>query len=197
MGPKGEQWARKVEERFNYLADFGFARLSVSDDSFWEIRVTFKSDVSAMAVIRSVEFDRVEVELMRLVNGALPEYPIFVVDSVAVNTFYLDDLVALRSPDWPVGAGGLSEASVDRQLAEWAIALRQHGADFLAGDLSVLDQLEAIVRARAAGSPQQVQVWMPEGTSISEADATAEQVRKTVPDGVSVLKRWYRRRRQP
>jgi len=36
---------------------------------------------------------------MRLVDGELPAYPIFIVDSLPVNTFYADDLVALRQAD--------------------------------------------------------------------------------------------------
>jgi hypothetical protein len=37
----------------------------------------------------------------------------------------------------------------DDQLKFLAAALRRHGADFLAGDLSVLKELEQIVRNRA------------------------------------------------
>ena len=42
----------------------------------------------------------------------------------------------------------LNAAVVETQLAFWANALRTHGQDLLAGDLSVLDQPKPIVRCR-------------------------------------------------
>lgn len=185
-----------MARHFAYLPGHGF-RLHEAESGGWEDRATFISDQAAVAVIRSREFVRVEVQLMRLVDGALPTYPVFVVDNVAVNTFYLDDLLALRMPDGADEAArqrGLSDNEVEAQLAFWAASLERHGGDFLAGDLAVLDTLEAVVRARARQAPQEVVVWMPEGTDPEHARAEAERAAQAVPPGVGVSLRWYQRR---
>jgi hypothetical protein len=154
---EGKQWAEQVERHFGFLARYGFALTDIDASTWWQVQVTYRSPQSAVAVIRSVEFQRVEVQLMRLVDGELPEYPIFVVDSVPVNTFYADDLLGLRldGADGVLASQhGLGPQEVEAQLAFWSEVLRDYGGDLLAGDLSVLDELEQTVRDRARQHPR-------------------------------------------
>lgn len=63
-------------------------------------------------------------------------------------------LIWLRAPNPDELLGeirglGLSSEEIDRQLVFWAKVLRTYGADFLSGDLSVLDAPDPIVRRRA------------------------------------------------
>ncbi len=192
---RGNEWAAQVARRFGFLTRHGFALTDVDASEWWEVRVTYRSPRSAVAVIRSNEFRRVEVELMRLVDGDLPAYPIFVVDSVPLNTFYADDLLVLRGLDpaeIAAGQGGLSAQQVEAQLAFWSSALREYGQYFLAGDLRVLDELESMVRGRVRQLRQEVTVWLPDGASADEQDRAVERARAGLPEGVAVTARRYR-----
>jgi hypothetical protein len=192
-------WAEQVERHFGFLTQHGFLLSDVGPATWWAVRVTYRSTRSAVAVIRSNEYYRAEVELMRLVDGQLPAYPIFVVDSVPVNTFLLDDLVRLRRADPEKALArqrGLAPQEVDAQLAFWSAAIREHGSDFLAGDLRVLDTLEQIVRGRAHDHRQELVVWLPDAASAKDEARAEESVAATVPERVTVTARRYRRPRQ-
>jgi transposase-like protein len=192
---EGKQWAEQVERHFGFLARYGFAVTGIDASTWWEVRVTYRSPHSAIAVIRSVEFERVEVQLMRLVDGELPEYPIFVVDSVPVNTFYAADLFGLRlagADEVLASQHGLEPEQVEAQVAFWSQVLRDHGGDLLAGDLSVLDELEQRVRDRAGQHRQEVVIWFPEDASADEEAHAVDDTRTTVPEGVAVVARRYR-----
>ena len=192
---EGKQWAEQVERHFGFLARHGFTFTDTDTSTWWDVRVTYRSPRSAVAVIRSVEFQRVEVQLMRLVDGELPEYPIFVVDSVPVNTFHADDLLGLRldgADEVLASQHGLEPHDVEAQLAFWSKVLRDYGGDLLAGDLSVLDELEQMVRDRARQHRQEVVVWLPESASADEEAHAVDATQTTIPDGVAVIARRYR-----
>jgi hypothetical protein len=199
---EGREWAEQVARHFGFLTRYGFVLTDVAPSTAWEVRVTYRSPLSALAVIRSNEFLRVEVQLMRLVDGELPAYPIFVVDSVPVNTFYADDLLRLRRADADQALArqrGLSPQDVEAQLVFWSAALRKYGQDFLAGDLPVLDTLEQIVRERARQHRPEVVVRLPDGASADDQARAVEPIESAVPQGVTVTTRRYRhaRRRSP
>jgi transposase-like protein len=146
-------WAARVSVHFRYLKRWGF-RFSGADANMWEERATYRSHHSAINVVKDYQGPRVEVELMRLVDSELPEPEVFIVDSEPVNRFYVDELIRLRQPDGEAALAQLTDMpTFDDQLKFLAAALRRHGADFLAGDLGVLDDLERIVRSRAREQP--------------------------------------------
>jgi hypothetical protein len=103
-----------------------------------------------------------------------------------------DWLLDLRGEPARQPGQGMHDVEVEAQLAFWAAALRDYGADFFAGDLAVLDQLEQMIRdnARRHGPPE-VEVWVPDDTEAA-ADLVA-RVRGTIPHGVTVTLRHYRR----
>lgn len=115
-------------------------------------------------------------------------------DSVPVDTFLADWLLELRGDPARQPGRGLEHVEVEAQLAFWTAALRDYGADFLAGDLAVLDQLEQMIRdnARRHGPPE-VAVWVPEDTDPEAADDTAARVQAATPHGVTVTIRRYRK----
>ena len=192
---RGRDWAKRVRPHFDFLADHGFTLADINAETWWQVAVTDRSAVSAVEVTLSVEFQRVELSLLRLVGGELPEYPVFIVDSVPVNTFLADWLLELRGDPARQPGRGLEPVEVEAQLAFWAAALRDHGADFLAGDLAVLDRLEQMIRdnARRHGPPE-VAIWVPEDADPDAATHTVARVQATTPDDVAVTIRRYRRR---
>jgi hypothetical protein len=191
---RGRDWANRVRPHFDFLIDFGFTLTDISGQDWWQVTATYRSDVSAVVVAFSVEYVRVDMSLLRLVDGELPAYPIFIVDSVPVNTFHADWLLKLRGDPGTEPGGGLNDAEVEAQLAFWAQVLRTLGRDFLAGDLAVLDQLETMIRdnARRDGPPQ-VTVWLPEDAEPEAESVATDRIRTATPDGVAVVTRRYRR----
>lgn len=189
---RGQDWAKRVRPHFDFLTGYDFTLTDITAENWWQVAVIYRSPVSAVDVVKSFEFQRVELSLMRLVDGGLPAYPVFIVDSVPVDTFLADWLLELRGNPTLQAGRGLQDVEVEAQLAFWAAALRDYGADFLAGDLAVLDQLEQMIRGNARRhGPPEVQVWVPDDTELA-ADPTAD-VRETVPDGVNVTLRHYRK----
>jgi hypothetical protein len=167
MGKDSKACVERVARHFDYLPAFGFAVVSIEESSIGELRVTYKSRRAAVAVVVSNEYTRAEVQLMRLVDGELPEYPSLLVDSLLLHTFYLDDLLLLRIPDVREAVQlqhGPCNAEIDAQLAFWSTSLRRHGEDFLRGDLRVLDEMERLVRERAGQSAPERVVSIPVDT---------------------------------
>jgi transposase-like protein len=185
-------WAARVSIAFRYLKRCGF-RFNGAEATIWEERATYRSDRSAVSVVKDYQGPRVEVELMRLVDGELPPIEVFIVESQPVNRFYVDELIRLRAPDGEaVVARLVNLPTFEDQLTFLAAALRRHGRDFLAGDLSVFDDLERIVRDEVREHPQQVSVFLPDTAGDAEqADAVA-LVRLVVPDEVAIVAGRYR-----
>jgi len=185
-------WATLVAYHFRYLKRWGF-QLSGADATVWEEHATFRSNLCAIDVIKDYQGPRVEVELMRLVDGELPEPEVFVVDSERVNRFYVDELIKLRQADGEDALARLAGMSTfDDQLKFFAAALRRVGADFLAGDLGVLDELERRIRTRVREHPQRVGVFLPDTAGDAEQSAAVALVRRTVPAEIDVRAGRYR-----
>jgi hypothetical protein len=71
-----ETWRAQVTAHFSFLeATYGFHFASVDGASWWQTTVRYDSPTLAVRIDKSVEFERVEVWLIRLVDGQLPDYP--------------------------------------------------------------------------------------------------------------------------
>jgi hypothetical protein len=194
---RGQDWSERVRTHFDFLSGHGFAVTDIQAADWWQVSVIYRSSTAAVRVAFNIEYERVDLELMRLVDHELPAYPIFVVDLVPVHTFHADLLLLLRGdPDRvPAEICGLDETQVQAQLIFWAAALRQYGGDFLAGDLDVLDQLERMIRDRARGLQQKVTIWLPETSAEDDEAHAVEQAQAATPDGVEIAVRRYSRPR--
>ena len=159
--------------------------IATDDSTNWEISVTYARDPSAVVVRYSVEFDRVEVELIRLVNGKVPNVPIFVHAETPINRALLDDLLILKAPseaDELKTLSGLSKASVERSLRFHAQAVRRYASEFLEGDTEVFADFDRLIKARAARNPQTLKISFPEGTSREEVDRGVARARLMDPE---------------
>ena len=192
-------WQDQVQPHFAFLEGYGF-RITASDASSpWETSVTYKSSTGGVKVTNSNEFFRAEVNLIRLVDGHVPPYPIWITDE-PINWALLDNVLEVRSPERLEPARslkGLGKADVDRQLEFWADCLNTVAADFLDGDMSAIDEASAVIRARVREHPQQMTVWLPDSAPAGADAAEFEQASTTVPPEVGVKVRRYRRKRWP
>lgn len=197
MGIRANQWRETVEPTFGFLIDLGFVDVDVDDSSFWSLWVQYRSPAAAVRVSKSNEFTRVEVELIRLADGRVPAYPIWITDD-RIDWTLLDNVIEVRRPDLlPLvrRQHGLTDDAVKSQLTFWAEALRDVAPDFLEGGFGAIDEAGELVRRRVADNPQKMQVWIP---SDAPAGAEAQKMRElegTLPPEVGLEVHRYRRPR--
>src|SRR5215204_4339771 len=79
VGRSAKAWERGVRAHFDFLLDSGF-RFDHVDHGSWATAAVYVSSSLGVEVTRSVEFRRVEITLLRLVDGQLPEPEIWVTD---------------------------------------------------------------------------------------------------------------------
>src|SRR6476646_4290952 len=119
-----------TQPHFEFLVERGFRLVPVRVDpalAAWGPRVQYLSDSIGVQLDCSLEFDRVETSIIRLVEGRVPPYPIFIKDGDEVYWFRLDGLLALYDPERGMESGrltGLDEDPMQRQLGFIAETLR-------------------------------------------------------------------------
>ncbi|MDX6240887.1 MAG: hypothetical protein QOG10_5707 [Kribbellaceae bacterium] len=193
------KWRTQVEPHFGYLTDFGFTTIEDDDSSFWSLWVQYRSETAAVRINKSNEFRRAEVHLIRLVDGELPAYPIWITDD-RIDWTLLDNVVEVRQPSLVEHAGklsGLTASRLDEQLGFWARVLRDVASDFLEGDFASIDEAGELIRRRVAEHPQQVQVWIPNDAPLGSEAEQVTEVQAIVPPNVGVSVRRYWRGRGP
>lgn len=193
MGREGERWRATVDQYFGFLRGAGFTRVDVEDATWWATSVTYSADTVALRISSSREFNRVEVDLIRLVDHAVPEYPVWITDA-PLNWMLLDNVIEARRPDLlpRVRAGkGLSTKAARAQLELAAALVREVTPDFLTGETAAIDDGSRIVRARVREHPQELTVHLPASASADELAAETARARASAPPGVGVEVRRY------
>lgn len=194
-----DQWASMVAHHFGFLAEAYGLQVSVSDDTdAWETTVTYSRDPVAVIVRYSIEFERAEVELVRMVDGRIPAVLVFILPDSVIDRSLLDSVLRIRSPQGfsdLKAHRGLDVSSLNRSLAFQAAALQLHAADFLKGDLSIFDQVGRLLKDGIADNPPTVTAIFPEGASRPEQDATVAKIRDAYP-GVQIRRSSYKRPRK-
>jgi hypothetical protein len=180
-----EEWRAIVAPHFGFLEDRFHWSLTAEDDSTnWETTVTYARDPAAVIVRYSVEFNRAEVELVRMVDGKIPPVPIFIHPDTRIDRCDLDNLLILKAPSVLEALrrlGGLKRSTSQRALALQADALQRYALEFLWLDMSVFDELDQLIKARVATNPQRVTVWVPQGASEGATAKTVSDVHRVDP----------------
>jgi len=187
-------WESRVREHFDFLVEHGF-RFDHVEASTWATTAVYLSSVLGLEVTRSVEFERVEIELVRLTDGALPEHEVWVTDN-PLNRILFDNVLIARAPELDEASRtlkGLSNEDEGKQLRFWADALRSVAPDFLAGDDAALREGDQVIRQRVAENPQELTIWVPSDASQEEEDRAREEASQSAPPNVKVSVRRYRR----
>lgn len=115
--------------------------------------ITFKNAQAAVRVSYEVREGEVFVLLYRLLNGELPPYEIFIRPETVINSFYLDDVVTLKSPsavlDLMLPVNEFTYDKLELKLCHAAKALKEYADDVMQGNFSCFADLEVIVKRRA------------------------------------------------
>lgn len=113
--------------------------------------VTYRNATTSIRVSYEPREGGIFALLSRLIGGKVPEYPIFICETSALNSFYLDDLVSLRKPGFQFTfrkEALINPSRVEAALDEIATALREHADCVLRGDFRVFEDLAKVVRER-------------------------------------------------
>lgn len=116
--------------------------------------VLFSNATTGLSVAVDWAEFRPFLRVIRLEDGRMPlEHEPNVAGEARLTSFDVDDLLLLRSPSQgPVGKmlRERDDQAAARLIADYAEALLEHGTDVLSGDFEVFDELERIVKRRAA-----------------------------------------------
>lgn len=187
-----KRWEASVKKHFDFLTDYGF-RFDHVEDKWWATTAVYLSAALGVEVTRSVEFDRVEVNLLRLVKGQAPEQEVWVTDR-ELNRILFDNVLEARGPNH-LGSipTGLSRRVVEEQLRLYGELLRTLVPDFLKESDAALLEGERVIRERVAANPQEVTIWLPrDASNADEARARAEAERTNPPEVRVVVRRYVR-----
>jgi hypothetical protein len=187
---EAKRWEACVKRHFDFLTAFEF-RFDHVEDKWWATTAVYLSAALGVEVTRSVEFDRVEITLLRLVEGEAPEAEVWVTDR-PINRVLFDNVLEARGSELlrqiPTG---LSQRVVEEQLQLYAELLRTVVSDFLQGSDAALPEGERVIRERVAANPQEVTIWLPgDASEADEARARAEAERVN-PSEVRIVVRRY------
>jgi hypothetical protein len=187
-----EHWETHVRRHFDFLVDHGF-RLDHVEESWWATSAIYLSPALGVEVTSSREFDRVEVTLLRLVEGQPSEPEIWVTDR-RINRVLFDNVLVARAPHLVEQVPtGLSKKGAEKQLRLWAELLRSVAPDFLEGGDAAIVEAEQVIRQRVAENPQELTIWLPSDASEADEASAREQAERTNPPEVRIVVRRYAR----
>ena len=131
------------------MDDFGFVFEPDSEadrtDHWWARYLTYRSETVFVRVELDDRDSAFNVLVGPLVDGEIPDYPIFLPASAeGVEWFPLWALIELRGAELPPFS--FDEARLNAELQAWAEALRTHAAPALEGDFSTLEGVYDVLR---------------------------------------------------
>lgn len=139
-------------KRLRFLEDdFQFQLEKIERETFG-VFIIYRNSSTAVRVSLEPREGGIFVLVCRLIDGKIPEYPIFVKPDTPVNCFYLDDIVRLKMgelPSRPVVKQLLSPADVEATLIEISSLLREFAVDLLKGNFTIFADLDRVVKIRA------------------------------------------------
>jgi hypothetical protein len=113
---------------------------------WWARYLTYRNDTTFVRVELDDRDRSFNVLFGPLVNGEIPEYPIFLPPAAeAVRWFPLWALLELRGEEAPPFS--FDESHLDAELQAWADALREHAGPAIDGDFSVLEGVYDVLGA--------------------------------------------------
>lgn len=161
---QAEAWQAQVDAHFGFLRiDYGFTDVVADASSVWETYVIYRSATTAVKIVRSVEFDRVEAEVERLGESVQTNGAGDGTKRRCAERCSIESLLELRAPELFArlrAISGLGEGEVEHSLQLLSEGLAKHGDDALRGDFTVVAQIRALLDAKARERTQGVSAWL-------------------------------------
>ena len=188
-----QEWMAQTAGPFGFLSDYGFAPAGASAHHWSEILAIYRAERAAVLVAFSAQNRMAEVRLIRSSYLDLPTLAadrVFLIGLPGLNGHPASTLLTKPYPDRDQRLKvlqqyrGLEPAQVVAALAFWASVIQAHAADFLRGDLSILDDWE-----RGKQLPAVI-VHVPRSFERGQEAAAVARVRAVLPDAELVVKRY-------
>ena len=196
-----EGWKAQVAAHFGFLeTTYGFHFANVDGASWWQTTVRYDSPQLAVEIANSRESVCVELCLIRLVDGRVPEYPIFINPDTPINYVYMHKVLEVRAPHEAQKLRelqGLSDEEVERSLVFLSDMLRTHCDDVLRGDFAIFDVIAEQMHEYAREHPQGIRIIVPDTTPQEEALARVEETRGAFPQQPVTLEYYTTKKRRP
>lgn len=128
--------------------DFGFSEKGYKETNF-EISILYTNKTTGIKIIYDKRENLILIQLIRLKNGNIPAYEIFINEKTEINTFYLHNLLELRAQDYSVLVHvPVTEDNWDPALNKYAAILRKYASDILSGNFESFKLMQQIVKKR-------------------------------------------------
>ena len=141
-------------QTFSFLRkDFGCKPPVVERDGYGTY-IAYVNETTAVEISFVPRDGYIFIGLVRLVDGEIPPYPIYIKPKIILHLFSLIDIVAIRNPAKVPEIPSISEwddcVVVRKDLLLRSKLLRKYASDVLRGDFSIFPKLDKIVKKRAA-----------------------------------------------
>ncbi len=154
VSPMYDDFRELCRTLFRFLEEeYGFRVTEEKSDVFGSY-ITYRNTTTAVIISFEPREGGVFIRLYRLVDGKIPDYPVFVHPDTQLNMFYLDTLLEVRVPSLhveqdPKEMAKPSLSKLKEVLQQYAALLHLYANDILRGDFKVFEDLETIVKKRA------------------------------------------------
>jgi len=146
-----QEFKKKCREFFRFLEQEYSCKVATKGDSYG-VFITYLNKTTGVRVSLEPREGGVFVLLSELISGKIPPYPIFIESQTRLHSFYLDDIVSLKSPaevcEQKIQNTNGNSESVNK-LYCYSTMLKKYASDILLGDFSIFTQLESVVKKRA------------------------------------------------
>ena len=145
-----------MRREFRFLEDDYEFRPSEKRET-WSESVLYRNSTTFVSVTHDWRDAYTGVQVGPLVNGEIPDYPIFVQDEETVRWVDLIDILEANELPAPEVGHRTKDASVD--LAALAAAVRAHCPALLRGDFSMHAKAVPLILARAHKGEREQEDW--------------------------------------
>jgi hypothetical protein len=140
---------------FQFLVDeFGFKVVKTESDPYG-VQILYQNSTTAVSISYEQRENKLYILLMRLINGNMPKYPIFIKSDTIINSFYLDDIINHKLHKTSGKESTDYQYPINSELENiilWnAASLKKFGREILLGDFSIFPELQNIVQQRVTG----------------------------------------------
>lgn len=147
-----QEFRNKCRELFRFLEkEYACSVVAVENDC--GVFITYLNKTTGVRISLEPREGGIFVLLAQLINGKLPPYPIFIKPETKLQSFYLDDIISLKSSlqsHEQTAQNKNSNNELTNKLYYYSTMLKKYASDILLGDFTIFPQLERIVKKRAS-----------------------------------------------
>jgi hypothetical protein len=163
----------KARQEFQFLIDdFGFRKRRT--EKGMSTSVSFTNKTTGVKVVFDWRDQYIQVDLYRLVSGEMRMDPMIVLPEGSGTRFSLDQVLAVRGVKAQLRSTQIGTpvktGDIDSTLRRCARALREHAADIMRGDFSIVSALDRM-------SNERIHEYYTQAGRLPEYDARLAQAR--------------------